>query len=537
MGIASARSRGGAGAQAQAQAPARAQARTPSRATALLLSLAVLAHLPPSLSPPLGAEEAPPCGVAPPAKPKRIKGGEGVPPLPLPATPLRRSERKRDPAPPVLIGKLRWGRQDLVWRFPDGSEARYADWSHDPNDVHRLLEALAREIHTRYRPRELDLAGFSFDPAEVPILYASGLAPFRLSDAERDALREYLLRGGTFLAVAHHGSRDFSDSIRAEAARLFPGRPFGLLPPDHPIHRAHRKIERVSYTPGTKDRPDGAPWLEGLILGCRAAVILSPYDLCCTWDSDHLPGSMPGVLGQDAFTLGVNILSYAIAYYPLGKLYGRWGRVEVEDESVDRGDFVFAQVRHRGDHDPHPAAFASLLGEAMKATSLGARLRRELIPLDGPDLGAHPFLYMTGHGDFRLSEAERSGLRRHLASGGFLLADSCCGDLGFDVAFRREVSLALDGRELAVVPAEHAVFGSFEKISRVEYTTAVRASFPGLEEPLLEGIEIDGRLSVVYSRFDIGNGWEGEERPFSLAVRSADARRLGVNIIVFCMTH
>ena len=55
------------------------------------------------LLPPAVADHGPP-----PAKPKRIKGGEAFPPLPLPVTPLRRTERKREPAPPALIGKVKY---------------------------------------------------------------------------------------------------------------------------------------------------------------------------------------------------------------------------------------------------------------------------------------------------------------------------------------------------------------------------------------------------------------------------------------------
>lgn len=383
----------------------------------------------------------------------------------------------------------------------------------------------------------MDLPGFSFDPEEIPILYATGLKAFALSDKERDLLREYLIRGGTFLAVAHHGSREFSDSLRHEAGLLFPGRPLATLPPDHPLYRSHRRVERVTYTSGTRDRADAAPVLEGLFLGCRVALILSPYDLCCSWDSDHLPDDQPGVRGSAAFDLGVDILAYSIAYYPLGKLYGRWGRVEPEDRDVDRGDFVFAQAIHSGHHDPHPAAFAALLAEVLRTTSVGARLSRKMVSLSSPELSSHPFLYMTGHGDFRLTGEEAAGLRRYLSAGGFLLADSCCGDLGFDVAFRREIGRVLPDARLAPLAADHPIFSSFEGIGDIEYTSSVRASFPDLKGPFLEGIEMGGALALAYSRFDLANGWEGEERPFSLAIAPRDARRLGVNIVLFALTH
>src|SRR5437764_1137761 len=48
----------------------------------------------------------PKANIPPQAKPQRRNAGEGMAPLPLPATPLRRSEKKREPAPPALVGSI-----------------------------------------------------------------------------------------------------------------------------------------------------------------------------------------------------------------------------------------------------------------------------------------------------------------------------------------------------------------------------------------------------------------------------------------------
>src|SRR5581483_3246621 len=48
----------------------------------------------------------PKANIAPKAAPQRRNAGEGMPPLPLPATPLRRSEKKREPSPPALVGSI-----------------------------------------------------------------------------------------------------------------------------------------------------------------------------------------------------------------------------------------------------------------------------------------------------------------------------------------------------------------------------------------------------------------------------------------------
>ncbi|MDQ1257367.1 MAG: hypothetical protein QG656_1971, partial [Candidatus Hydrogenedentes bacterium] len=98
------------------------------------------------------AAEAQPasCGAPPPAHPQRITGGESFPPLPLPVTPLRRTERKRPPTPPLLIGKLRYGgeKQSVT---PDGRQYTYFDWKSDPADAARLLEFVGPKLGINYR--------------------------------------------------------------------------------------------------------------------------------------------------------------------------------------------------------------------------------------------------------------------------------------------------------------------------------------------------------------------------------------------------
>ncbi len=77
------------------------------------------------------------CGPPPRAKPQSRTGGESFPPLPLPATPLRRTEKKKPPAPPSLIGKIALGPVRFVRR---GAErVQYRDWMTDPADLDSLL--------------------------------------------------------------------------------------------------------------------------------------------------------------------------------------------------------------------------------------------------------------------------------------------------------------------------------------------------------------------------------------------------------------
>ena len=479
-----------------------------------------------------------PCGLPPEAKPQRIKGGEAFPPLPpLPVTPLRRTERKREPAPPTLIGKVVWG-EKRAKPLEDGRKWEYADWNLDPSDTQRLLKTANGKLSVRYQAAPVELAKFSFDPDEVPILYISGKrAPPPLDAALRAKLRAYIERGGTLWADACSGSPRFAEAMRRELAAVFPDRPLARIGPDHPLYRCSNRIEKVKYSPAAAaERPDGLPDLEGIEVGCRMAVILAPYGLSCAWDSFHVTEGARTIVGESALDLGVNMVAYTLASFELGKFLARRKALEAADDAL-RGDFVFAQVKHAGNWDPDPSAFAQLLKATLAATSVKVSFGRKDVPLTDPALSKYPFLYLTGHGPLSLSAEESAALGRYLRGGGFLFADACCGGLEFDRSFRAELKRALPEADLKELSREHPIFATVYKIDAVDYTPQAKATFKDLATPYLEGVALGGEVRVVYSRFDLGCGWEGESHPWARGVESKDALRVGVNVIMFALTH
>jgi hypothetical protein len=53
----------------------------------------------------------------------------------------------------------------------------------------------------------------------------------------------------------------------------------------------------------------------------------------------------------------------------------------------------------------------------------------------------------------------------------------------------------------------------------------------------LEGITIGGTTPVIYCPFGLGGGWRGFDHPYALDIASEDAMKLGVNILLYSMTH
>ena len=117
------------------------------------------------------------------------------------------------------------------------------------------------------------------------------------------------------------------------------------------------------------------------------------------------------------------------------------------------------------------------------------------------------------------------------------MADACCGDLLFDRAFRKAMARLFPEEKFEEIPLDDPIYKAPKKITSVAYTPRVLATWPGLNRPFLEGIPIEGSWRVVYSRFDLGCGWEGEVHPYRMGVKGEDALDLAVNTIVYAMTH
>ncbi len=196
------------------------------------------------------------CGPPPRAKPQSRTGGESFPPLPLPATPLRRTEKKKPPAPPSLIGKIALGPVRFVRR---GAErVQYRDWMTDPADLDSLLAWTNQKLGINYGKAEADFEHFSFDPRELPALLFAGHNSFQLGDDVRERLARYVLDGGMIIGDACCGWKDFDDSFRREIQAIFPDRPLRKLTPDDPLFSSFYKLGKFTYQKADGSRYDDA---------------------------------------------------------------------------------------------------------------------------------------------------------------------------------------------------------------------------------------------------------------------------------------
>jgi hypothetical protein len=183
-----------------------------------------------------------------------------------------------------------------------------------------------------------------------------------------------------------------------------------------------------------------------------------------------------------------------------------------------------------GDWYANPSSLPNLLAAVRAQTSLPVAEREVTVTLTAPGLWDLPYLYVTGHGNVRFSDAEVAVLRRYLEQGGFLHADD---NYGMDESFRREMARVFPEHALTDVPLDHPVYHVVhafpEGLPKIHEHDGKPAQ--GL------GIFLGDRLAVFYSyQSDLGDGWEDPEvHRDPPAVREA-ALRMGVNLVAYAVT-
>jgi len=476
-----------------------------------------------------------PLGPPPEAAKRRISGGESFPPLPLPATPLRRTERKREPSPPKLAAKIIWG-EDASFTYGSGAETRIADWNLCPGDLQQLMRSASERLGVRYGDDSFSLASFDGDPAKCPLLFFSGVRTIKFSPSELDLLRLYVLRGGMIVADNIAGGPYFYQSFREAMEKTFPELSFRVLPEDHPLYHIMVDVSQVNYP---KNLASHEPLLEGMYVYSRVGVLLSKYGLGCGWDGHEVPLLKQAVYYDvsSADKIGLNIAGYAVGYARIGRAEAKPELFGALDEKHPTDEFVFAQIKHDGAWNVESGGASRLLQELRQNTSLRVSLKRVPVQPGHDDLSSFTFLYLSGLDDFHWDPAARSALKRFLDSGGTLLINNGLGLRTFDAAVRRELKNLLPGATLAALPPGHPVFNTVFKLTQAAYTPAAAALHPSLTQPFLEGISLNGDVKVIYSPLDLETGWQGLNPPLARAYQPNDALKLGVNIIMYAMTH
>ncbi|MBK7873248.1 MAG: DUF4159 domain-containing protein [Saprospiraceae bacterium] len=139
----------------------------------------------------------------------------------------------------------------------------------------------------------------------------------------------------------------------------------------------------------------------------------------------------------------------------------------------------------------------------------------------------YPFLFMTGHGNIVLSDAEAENLRNYLIGGGFLYVDD---DYGMDKYFRLAIKKVFPEKELVELPYEHPVFHQKFNFKNGIPKTHEHDQKP----PQTFAILHEGRVVCIFTyETNISDGWESQEVHNDPEAIRRISLEMGANIVQF----
>src|SRR5438270_13393520 len=161
---------------------------------------------------------------------------------------------------------------------------------------------------------------------------------------------------------------------------------------------------------------------------------------------------------------------------------------------------------------------------------------------DGDDVFNWPWLYAVQVGEWGLTPAQGKVLREYLLRGGFFMADDFHGTEEWEV-FQESMKLVFPDRPIVEVEDGDAIFHSvydFNDRYQIAGAAHLRLGYKndGIGSHWRGIFDDKGRIMIAISfNSDVGDAWEYADDP-DYPEKFADlAIRLGVNYVVYAMTH
>jgi hypothetical protein len=163
-----------------------------------------------------------------------------------------------------------------------------------------------------------------------------------------------------------------------------------------------------------------------------------------------------------------------------------------------------------------------------------------VLALDDPDLCKYPVAYMTEAGYWTMTDKEAAAFRAWLLKGGFVIFDDFRDEFGAGGWFNFETQMnrVLPGVRFFDLDASHPIFHAFFEIDSLDIVPQYYDRGAPVFKAVYEDNDPSKRLmAVVNFNTDISNFWEFSALGYRPVEESNEAYKLGVNYVIYGMTH
>ena len=205
----------------------------------------------------------------------------------------------------------------------------------------------------------------------------------------------------------------------------------------------------------------------------------------------------------------------------------------------------FRRWRRQSWATDYPKSDRQFLIVAERLTGLDMFMEAHPRELTDEHLNRFPFLYALEVGYMSMTPEEATALREYLLRGGFLVVDDFWGTYEWEI-FEYEMQKVFPEYPIVDIPLEHEIFHTFYDIDEIIQVPNVNNGRSGWRtherdgyEPFVKGIfDDEGRLMVIINwNTDLGDAWEWAEDPYYPLRYSTYAIQMGVNFIIYAMSH
>ncbi len=194
----------------------------------------------------------------------------------------------------------------------------------------------------------------------------------------------------------------------------------------------------------------------------------------------------------------------------------------------------------------YPRSDRHLSAAVRRLTRVHARAAEQPVDLDDNDVYDWPWLYGVEVGHWNLTDSQAKTMREYLLRGGFFMCDDFHGSIEWDV-FVTSMRKVFPDRTIVDLPNDCPIFHTV-------YNLDDRYQVPGAlflethltyekgetgKTPHWRGIYDDqGRVMVaICHNMDLGDSWEHADNPQYPEHFSALGLRIGMNYLVYAMSH
>lgn len=238
---------------------------------------------------------------------------------------------------------------------------------------------------------------------------------------------------------------------------------------------------------------------------------------------------------------GVSILTLSLFVY--GQRFGRFGRAFIDQNNPPATELVIARWRFQGNgrfgnmgwsHNyPYSEQhIAQLISETTGVNVSSASYR--IVDLGTDEVFDHPFTYVSEPGEMALTDLEVENLRQYVNRGGFVLIDDFDGPDQF-ATMRQQFRRAFPDKEFVSLTISHPIFHAFFDL---EDLNVMAPYVPGGDSLYYGLLNDEGDVAVIacYNN-DLANFWDWIDQARYPLRPSTEAFRMGINFVVYAMTH